>query len=123
MVPPIRWHHLFSSWIFLLSVAYPIHQISTFPLNIIAIPGTFVTIINPHKEHWVKSVYIVAIHILPFLWIPFILSYKTIGFAVACTILYLIYMMAIDRSPIEVYTNLMKENHKELKDFMEARFG
>ena len=123
MVPPIRWYYIFSTWIFLLSAAYPLHKISTYPLNVIALPGCFEVLLNRHKEHWFKNLYILALHILPFLWIPYSVSIKSLQFAVSSFAVYLIFISILDENIIHIYSKLLDENHKTLDLFLADRFG
>jgi len=123
MVPPVRWYYIFSTWIFLLSAAYPIHHISTYPLNLIALVGCFEILLNPHKEHWIKNVYILALHILPFLWIPYSLSVKSLEFALTSALVYLIFISILGENVFHIYNELLNENHPTLKSFLGDRFG
>ena len=123
MVPPIRWYYIFSTWIFILSATYPLHKISTYPLNAIALPGCFEIILNPHKEHWFKNLYILAIHTLPFLWIPYSVSKRTLQFALVSVVIYLIFISILGENVIHIYSELLNENHITLKLFLADRFG
>jgi len=123
MVPPVRWYHILSTWIFLLSVAYPILKLPTFPLNLLASVGCFEIILNPHKEHWVKNLYILFIHIAPFFWIPIDFSQKAFTFAAFLVMTYGIFIWSIGENPIHVYQVLLDENHPRLSQFLNDRFG
>ena len=123
MVPPVRWYHLFSTWIFLLSVAYPIHKISTFPLNLLALIGCFEIIINPYKAHWIKNLYIIFLHLLAFLWIPYDLSLRVFQFAFIFGLIYLLFIAVIKESVPHIYFELWKEKHEKLEDFLRDRFN
>ena len=122
---PIRWYYLLSSWIFLLSVLYPLHGISTFPLNLLALVGCYECIRNPFAEHWFKTFYIMFIHLAPFLWIPYELSVQTLLFALCVIFVYLvaIRLSPIEKNPIDVYDILLKETHETLEDFLADRFA
>jgi len=123
MVPPIRWYYIFSTWIFLLSVAYPLHSISTYPMNVLALSGCFEIILNPHKAHWSKNIYILALHILPFLWIPYSFSITSMYFAVGSGVTYLVFVGFLEEDPIHIYSELFKENHPTFHAFVADRFG
>lgn len=118
-VPPIRWYHLLSTWIFLLSVL----QLPTFPLNILALSGCLEIFLNPHKEHWVKNLYIIFLHVAPFLWIRYDLSTKSFYFAAAVILAYLIFIWSINNDPFYIYHVLLEEDHKTLNQFTRDRFG
>ena len=124
MSNPIRWYYLLSSWIFVLSVFYPIHKISTFPLNIIASIGCLEFILNPFNlDNYIKILYILFIHIAPFFWIPYDLSYKTIIYSLLFIIIYLIFILGIRKNVFIIYYELLKEKHKNVYDFIHDRFG
>lgn len=123
MVPPVRWYHLLSAWILLLSILYPLHKISTFPLNILALSGCYAVIADPFKEHPVKNIYIMLVHLAPFLWIPYDVSKGAIGFALIVIALYCVFMAAIDEQPVDVYRAVFSEHHTTINEFIEARFG
>ena len=123
MTIPIRWYHLLSTWIFILSVLYPFHKISTFPLNILALVGCFQVILKPFNEHYLKNIYILFIHIAPFFWIPWEISKKTIKFALAVILIYLIFICLIQDDCFHIYGTLMKEKHTNIYDFLHDRFG
>ena len=123
MVPPVRWYYILSTWIFILSTLYPLHGISTYPLNLMALVGCFEIVLNPHRESAIKNAYILFIHLAPFLWIPRILSSQSLLFAAAVIGLYLILLVALDEDPIHVYTTLLDENHPTARAFLRDRFG
>ena len=123
MVPPVRWYDLLSTWIFIISALYPLHRIPTFPLNILASVGCFEPILNPHKESMVKNIYIIVLHTLPFLWIPYEFTTKTLVFALCVIIAYLIFIEILGKNPFQVYTNLLNENHPTTQEFLCDRFG
>lgn len=120
---PIRWYYLLSTWIFLLSVLYPLHRISTFPLNLMALVGCYECLRNPFGEHWFKTLYILFIHLAPFLWIPYELSVRTLLFALCVILIYLFFIGLIKKNPIDVYDILLKEKHEELHEFLADRFA
>ena len=123
MVPPVRWFHLLSTWIFILSALYPLHGISTFPLNILASVGCFEPILNPHKESMVKNIYIILLHILAFIWIPYEFSTRTLTFALCVIIAYLIFVECINENPFHIYAVLLDEDHPTAQEFLCDRFG
>lgn len=123
MVPPVRWYMLLSTWIFILSVLYPVIQISTYPLNLLASVGCLEVILNPYNEHALKNIYILFIHIAPFFWIPYELSTNTIEFAAIVIIAYFVFMMVLRDNPIDVYMALLREKHTSFSQFMGDRFG
>jgi len=121
MVPPVRWYHLLSAWIFILSALYPIHKISTFPLNVLALSGCLEAFVN--REHVLKSIYILFIHLAPFAWIPYDLSRPVIGFALATIAVYVIFIYAIKEQPVDIYRAILSERHTTIGAFLADRFG
>ena len=120
---PVRWYLLLSTWIFILSVLYPLHQISTFPLNLMALVGCIDVLSNPFKETCIKNIYILFIHLAPFLWIPYDLSYVPMAFALFVVIVYLVFILFQKTDPFSVYYKLNHEHHTGLEQFLEERFG
>jgi hypothetical protein len=118
VMAPVRWYHLLSTWIFILSC---IPGLPTFPLNLLAAPGCFEVIINP-KEHWVKNAYIIFIHVAPFFWVTYDLSPRAFMFAAAVIVAYLAFMAFIGKSPLKAYSDLLKEDHNTLSQFLGDRF-
>lgn len=94
-----------------------------FPLICVALPGCFEVILNPYNEHAVKNLYILFIHIAPFLWIPYDLSIGAVRFSVAILCLYIIFIFVIGENPIHIYDLLLKENHPTAQAFVRDRFG
>ena len=123
MKRPVRWYLLLSTWIFILSVLYPLHHISTFPLNLMALVGCFEALRYPFKESYIKNIYILFIHIAPFFWIPYDLSYVSITFALLVIIVYLIFILYLKTNPVSVYKKLLNEHHIGLEEFLDERFG
>jgi hypothetical protein len=123
MVPPVRWYHLLSTWIFLLAAVYPIIKLPMFPLICIASVGCFESILNPYNEHVIKNLYIMLIHLTPFAWIPYDLSRGAFEFAGAIIVLYVAFIFVIGENPIHVYKVLLQEQHRTAQEFLRDRFG
>lgn len=123
MVPPVRWYHLLSVWIFILSALYPLHKISTFPLNVLSLIGLYVVITDPLKEHPFKNIYILLMHLAPFLWIPYDFSRGAIGFALIVMTIYVAFVYSLKEQPVDIYRALFSERHTTMNEFLAARFG
>jgi len=123
MVPPVRWYHLLSTWIFLLSLAHPVSKLPTFPLNVLASVGCLEVILNPYNEHLLKNIYILFIHIAPFFWIPYDVSMGALQFGAAVIAAYLAFIVAVGENPFHIYQVLLKERHKTAQEFLRDRFG
>lgn len=122
-MPPVRWYHLLSSWIFILSALYPVHKISTFPLNVLALSGCLQIIIHPYNEHVLKNIYILALHLAPFAWIPFDLSREVIGLSLITIAIYILFIYRIGEQPAHIYKVLLSERHTTFQEFVADRFG
>jgi hypothetical protein len=120
---PVRWFCLLSTWIFILSCLYPIFKFPTYPLNLLALVGIYGCIRYPFKEHYLKNVYILFIHLAAFLWIPYDLSPEAFGFAAVVCITYLIFIYVIQDNVIDIYSRLFNEEHTTLSEFLTVRFG
>ena len=92
-------------------------------MNVLALSGCLEIMLNPHKEHWTKNTYILAIHLLPFLWIPYSFSMTSIYFAVGSGVSYLVLVGLLEEDPIHIYSELFKENHPTFQAFIADRFG
>ena len=123
MVPPVRWYYILSTWIFLLSTLYPLLQLPTFPLNVMASVGCFEIILNPYNEHLLKNLYILFIHIAPFFWIPVDLSAEAFQFGGVVILSYLLFLYILGENPFHVYRVLLKEQHHTAQEFLRDRFG
>lgn len=118
---PVRWYELLSTWIFLLSAMYPILHFPTFPLNVLALVGCVECFFS--KEHYLKNIYIVFIHLAPFFWIPYDISVNALLFAAFVISTYLMFIFFIVKdSPIDIYRRLLKENHTRFSEFLSDRF-
>jgi hypothetical protein len=120
MVPPVRWFHLLSTWIFIISALYPFHRISTFPLNLLALVGILTL---KASESFMKSLHIVIIHLTPFLWIPYTVNRESIVLFLGVIFAYLVLMAFLRENPFHVYATLEKEEHTTYKEYLECRFG
>ena len=89
----------------------------------LALSGCFEIVLNPHKEHWTKNTYIIALHVLPFLWIPYNFSTTSMYFAVGSGLSYLMFVGLLEEDPIHIYSELFKENHPTFRAFVADSFG
>ena len=118
-----RFYYLLSYWALIVSLLYPIHGVSTFPLILLTSIGCAEIILNPNNQLFIKNVVIVLIHLLPFLWIPFDTSRTALNFAAAVIFLYILFITFWKKSPIEIYKRLLQEKHVDTKEFLCERFG
>jgi hypothetical protein len=115
----VRFFHLFSTWIFVASALYPLHGISTFPLNLLALIGLY----GMKNESTGKNIYNLILHLAPFLWIPYSFSEETMLFSVLLLLVYLLIMIVLKRNCYEIYDSLLKEEHPTFKEFLETRYN
>ena len=123
MVPPVRWYYILSTWIFILSVLYPVHKISTYPLILLASVGCLEVVVNPYKENMVKNIYILFIHIAPFFWIPYSFAKRSLVFAATVILLYFCLLFFLGENVFHVYGELLDEGHSTPEIFICHRFG
>lgn len=116
----VRFFHLFSTWIFVASALYPLHGISTFPLNLLALVGLYEM---RKTESTGKNIYNLILHLAPFLWIPYSFSEETMLFCVLLLLAYLLIMIFLKRNCYEIYDSLLKERHSDFKEFLAARYN
>ncbi len=120
MVPPVRWYHFLSVWMFILSVLYPLHRISTYPLLLLSTVGC----IEAFRDNiFEKKLIVLALHLLPFLWIPYELSTTTFAFTFTIIILYLVFIQALGETPYNIYKTSLSEKHKTIQEFIYERIG
>jgi hypothetical protein len=111
--------YLFSTWIFIASALYPLHGISTFPLNLIAILGFYEI---DFSEALFKNIYNGFLHVGPFLWIPYSFSDESLLFTVALLLTYLLTLSALQINFYTVYDTLLQQKHETAEEFIRARF-
>jgi hypothetical protein len=120
MVPPVRWYHFLSVWMFILSVLYPLHGISTYPLLLLSTVGC----IEAFRDNiFEKKLIVLALHLLPFLWIPYELSTTTFTFTLTIIILYLVFIQTLGETPYNIYMTSLSEKHKTIQEFIYERIG
>ena len=120
MVPPVRWYHFLSAWMFILSALYPLHRISTYPLVLLSTVGCIEVFRN---TIFLKSLIILALHLSPFLWIPYELSTTTFAFTLTIIILYLVFIQSLGETPYNIYMTTLSEKHKNIQEFIYERIG
>ena len=111
--------YLFSTWIFIASALYPLHGISTFPLNLLALLGLYET---DFSDSLFKNMYNLFLHLGPFLWIPFSFSDESLLFSVLMLLAYLLTLSALQINCYHVYDELVQQKHKTAEEFITARF-
>ena len=120
MNDPVLFFHLFSTWIFISSALYPLHGISTFPLNLVALVGLYEI---KFKGSFGKIVYNLILHLAPFLWIPYSFSDETLLFCVTLFLAYLVTLIFLKKNCYERYTTLLKEEHMTFGEFLRDRYA
>jgi Ca2+/Na+ antiporter len=118
-----RFYMLLSYWSLIASLLYPLHGISTFPLILLCSIGILEIILNPNNQLFSKNVVILLTHLLPFIWIPFDTSRNALNFAAAIVFLYVLFIIFMKKTPIEIYTKVLQEKQTTTKEFICERFG
>ena len=111
--------YLFSTWIFIASALYPLHGISTFPLNLLALLGLYEIDFN---ESLFKTTYCTILHLGPFLWIPYSFSDESLMFAACLLLTYLITLAVLGINCYHTYDTVVRKKHKTDAEFINERF-
>lgn len=120
----INWFDVFSNWIFLASIAYPIHGISTYPLNILAIPfaiGVFIRMNYWENNIILKGILSFIVHFIPFLIVPIDCSINTLLLNVLFLIIYIMHMYIKDKRILDVYYSIYNDKNKTMKEYIDSR--
>ena len=70
-----------------------------------------------------KNLYILALHIAPFFWIPRDLTKITVEICIVFVIVYLLFIAALQENVFHVYLTLLDEDHPTAAQFVCDRFG
>ena len=92
--------YIICTWVFVLSLLYPLHGITTFPLNILCVGGVTGTNFN---ELSFATFYGVFSHIGPFLWVPWTITIESIILCLAMFYLYTLFMTILFKNPFNYY--------------------
>jgi len=119
----INWLDVFSNWIFLASIAYPIHGISTFPLNIIAAPVAIKLFFVRKNDIILQQIISLIVHFLPFFIVPYDLSCRTFYLNILFMITYGIIMYIKKISIFDIYHTIFnkKNKYKTINEYIRAR--
>ena len=99
--------YIVSTWVFILSLLYPLHGISTFPLNIVCLLGLLTSRFTNFSY---SSFYHYFSHLGPFLWIPWVFSIETIILFLVTFVLYIIFMFILFKNPLDYYIDMHLKN-------------
>ena len=103
--------YIVCTWALLLSLLYPLHGISTFPINILCIWGLIGGCLD---ELSYASLYNYFLHLGPFFWVPWTFQIESI---ILCLVFFFVYttiMLVIFKNPLDYY--LDNEGRKEYKE-------
>ena len=122
MPPPkftVRAWYLLSNYIFVLSVLYPLVQVPTFPLNVLATVaciGGFCFAKSVHQYGALQKLAFVVVHMAPFLWVPYDVSEKALCVAAGVVSLYFVCVhVFLGKTVLEVYTQLCREKSQKVR--------
>ena len=94
--------YIICTWVFILSLLYPLHGISTFPLNIVCVGGITGTKLN---ELSYRTVYGIFSHLGPFLWVPWTITYESIILFLFMFYIYtLVMLLVFKKNPLDYYS-------------------
>ena len=119
----INWLDVFSNWIFLASITYPIHRISTFPLNVLAAPVAIKLFFVRKNDIILQQIISLIIHFLPFFIVPYDLSCRTIYWNILFIIIYAIVMYIKKINIFDVYHTIFnkKNKYKTINEYIKSR--
>ena len=120
----INWLDVFSNWIFLASITYPIHRISTFPLNVLAAPVAIKLFFVRKNDIILQQIISLIVHFLPFFIVPYDLSCRTIYWNILFIIIYAIVMYIKKINIFDVYHTIFnkKNKYKTINEYIKSRF-
>ena len=102
--------YIMCTWVFLLSLLYPLHGISTFPLNIVCLLGLLTSRFTNFSY---SSFYHYFSHLGPFLWIPWVFSIETIILFLLTFFLYTTLMITTFKNPLDYYIDMHSKNNDQ----------
>jgi hypothetical protein len=119
----INWLDVFSNWIFLASITYPIHGISTFPLNILAAPVAIKLFFVRKNDIILQQIISLVVHFFPFFIVPYDLSCKVIHWNILFMIIYVIIMYIKKINIFDVYHTIFnkKNKYKTINEYIKSR--
>ena len=111
--PPVRWFHLLSYWILILSCLHPFLHIPTYPLNCLAAVGCYKFIRDPFAHSLLYNVVIIlGVHLAPFAWIPYDVSEHALRVACAVIVAYFFFIHVVMRRTVrEIYETVLYHEH------------
>ena len=122
MLTKVHWYQVFSNWIFVASVLYPFHKVSTFPLLLLAFPfGVFYLIRKWKSDSFFKLVISCIVHFVPFLFIPRDFTAHAVFLNMLLGVVYVTFMYYNGVSISEVYRKIFSESHKTMKSYFSER--
>jgi len=98
------------TWTFILSLLYPIHGITTFPLNVLCVGGIMGTKFN---ELTYGTFYSIFSHIGPFFWVPWTITVESVILCVGTFVIYSTLMNLFYKDPYEYYIENAQDSRKE----------
>jgi len=105
--------YIVCSWALFLSLLYPLHGISTFPINILCLFGLFGKSLT---EISYSSVYHYFMHLGPFLWVPWTFQIESIILCLSFFFVYSTIMIIFFKNPLDYY--LEREKSKKVKEIL-----
>jgi hypothetical protein len=94
--------YIVCTWVFILSLLYPLHGITTFPLNIVCAGGIMGTNFN---ELSFGTFYGFFSHLGPFLWVPWAITYESIILFLFIFYIYtLVMLLVFKKNPLDYYS-------------------
>ena len=103
--------YIVCTYAFIISLLYPLHGISTFPLNVLCFLGILGT---KWHEASLGTAYSIFSHAGPFLWVPWVITVESVFLTVSTFVIYAIGMIMFYKHPFDYYIdNEPSETRKE----------
>jgi hypothetical protein len=123
----LRWYYFLSFWTLILCATYRIHGFNTYPLLLFCLVGLIAVPLLPAREPIAKRVLqtslLLGVHLSPFLWTPAIINTVGIQFGLCVLIVYMLFMMALDKNIIQAYSEAIYKHYDSTFVFFKEGLG
>jgi hypothetical protein len=119
----LRWYLFLSSWVFLLSATYSLHKQNTYPLQLFCLLGLAGIPYMALTEPVLKLIFLIFAHLLPFLWLPALINWQGIQFALFIILLYGLIMTFMHKNIFELYYEILTRHHTTTYAFFQEALG
>ena len=103
--------YIVCTYAFIVSLLYPLHGITTFPLNVLCFFGITGTKWNSMSF---GTFYSIFSHAGPFLWVPWTITFESMILTIIVFLVYITSMILFYKHPYDYYLHRDGETRKEL---------